>query len=110
MKVISNINDLMRIYRVRDLIDNIKIDYSSLLANHIGIESYKVDLAINTYVRIKNGFTKINSSEKYEEINNLILNFETINKEFKEHLKVKVGNDILEYIKDITIPLYILKD
>ncbi len=57
MKVIKRIEDLKRVYRVRDLIlekdEKIIIDYSKLLSNHIGLDRNLVDLAITANKRIK---------------------------------------------------------
>ena len=50
MKVIKRIEDLKRVYRLRNLIlekdEKIIIDYAKLLSNHIGLDKNLVDLAI----------------------------------------------------------------
>ena len=109
MKVIKRIEDLKRVYRVRDLIlekdEKIIIDYAKLLSDHIGLNRHLVDLAITANKRIKKGYikseeNKILKDDRLKETNYLILNFESINNEFQNHLKNKIGKDVLNLIKD----------
>ncbi len=109
MKVIKRIEDLKRVYRVRDLIlekdEKIIIDYAKLLSDHIGLNRHLVDLAITANKRIKKGYikseeNKILKDDRLKETNELILNFESINNEFQNHLKNKIGKDVLNLIKD----------
>src|SRR5574344_2692795 len=109
MKVIKRIEDLKRVYRVRDLIlekdEKIIIDYARLLSDHIGLNRHLVDLAITANKRIKKGYikseeNKILKDDRLKETNELILNFESINNEFQNHLKNKIGKDVLNFIKD----------
>ena len=109
MKVIKRIEDLKRVYRVRDLIlekdEKIIIDYAKLLSDHIGLNRHLVDLAITANKRIKKGYikneeNKILKDDRLKETNELILNFESINNEFQNHLKNKIGKDVLNFIKD----------
>ena len=109
MKVIKRIEDLKRVYRVRDLIlekdEKIIIDYAKLLSDHIGLNRHLVDLAISANKRIKKGYikgeeNKILKDDRLKETNELILNFESINNEFQNHLKNKIGKDVLNLIKD----------
>lgn len=109
MKVIKRIEDLKRVYRVRDLIlekdEKIIIDYAKLLSDHIGLDKHLVDLAITANKRIKKGYikseeNKILKDDRLKETNELILNFESINNEFQNHLKNKIGKDVLNLIKD----------
>ena len=109
MKVIKRIEDLKRVYRVRNLIlekdEKIIIDYAKLLSNHIGLDKHLVDLAITANKRIKKGYikseeNKILKDDRLKETNELILNFESINNEFQNHLKNKIGKDVLNLIKD----------
>ena len=50
MKVIKRIEDLKRVYRLRNLIlekdEKIIIDYAKLLSDYIGLDKHLVDLAI----------------------------------------------------------------
>ncbi len=109
MKAIKRIEDLKRVYRVRDLIlekdEKIIIDYAKLLSDHIGLNRHLVDLAITANKRIKKGYikseeNKILKDDRLKETNELILNFESINNEFQNHLKNKIGKDVLNLIKD----------
>ena len=109
MKAIKRIEDLKRVYRVRDLIlekdEKIIIDYAKLLSDHIGLNRHLVDLAITSNKRIKKGYikseeNKILKDDRLKETNELILNFESINNEFQNHLKNKIGKDVLNLIKD----------
>ena len=109
MKIIKRIEDLKRVYRVRDLIlekdEKIIIDYAKLLSDHIGLNRHLVDLAITANKRIKKGYikseeNKILKDDRLKETNELILNFESINNEFQNHLKNKIGKDVLNFIKD----------
>lgn len=109
MKVIKRIEDLKRVYRLRNLIlekdEKIIIDYAKLLSNHIGLDKNLVDLAITANKRIKKGYikseeNKILKDDRLKETNELILNFESINNEFQNHLKNKIGKDVLNLIKD----------
>ena len=109
MKVIKRIEDLKRVYRVRDLIlekdEKIIIGYAKLLSDHIGLNRHLVDLAITANKRIKKGYikseeNKILKDDRLKETNELILNFESINNEFQNHLKNKIGKDVLNLIKD----------
>ena len=114
MKVIKRIEDLKRVYRVRNLIlekdEKIIIDYAKLLSNHIGLDKHLVDLAITANKRIKKGYIKSEENkilkddrlkdDRLKETNELILNFESINNEFQNHLKNKIGKDVLNLIKD----------
>lgn len=109
MKAIKRIEDLKRVYRVRDLIlekdEKIIIDYAKLLSDHIGLDKHLVDLAITANKRIKKGYikseeNKILKDDRLKETNELILNFESINNEFQNHLKNKIGKDVLNLIKD----------
>lgn len=109
MKVIKRIEDLKRVYRVRDLIlekdEKIIIDYAKLLSDHIGLNRHLVDLAITANKRIKKGYikseeNKVLKDDRLKETNELILNFESINNDFQNHLKNKIGKDVLNLIKD----------
>ena len=109
MKVIKRIEDLKRVYRLRNLIlekdEKIIIDYAKLLSDHIGLNRHLVDLAITANKRIKKGYikseeNKILKDDRLKETNELILNFESINNEFQNHLKNKIGKDVLNLIKD----------
>lgn len=109
MKAIKRIEDLKRVYRLRNLIlekdEKIIIDYAKLLSDHIGLNRHLVDLAITANKRIKKGYikneeNKILKDDRLKETNELILNFESINNEFQNHLKNKIGKDVLNLIKD----------
>ena len=109
MKVNKRIEDLKRVYRLRNLIlekdEKIIIDYAKLLSDHIGLNRHLVDLAITANKRIKKGYikneeNKILKDDRLKETNELILNFESINNEFQNHLKNKIGKDVLNLIKD----------
>ena len=109
MKVIKRIEDLKRVYRLRNLIlekdEKIIIDYAKLLSDHIGLNRHLVDLAITANKRIKKGYIKSEENKvlkdvRLKETNELILNFESINNEFQNHLKNKIGKDVLNFIKD----------
>ena len=109
MKVIKRIEDLKRVYRLRNLIlekdEKIIIDYAKLLSDYIGLDKHLVDLAITANKRIKKGYikseeNKILKDDRLKETNDLILNFESINNEFQNHLKNKIGKDVLNLIKD----------
>lgn len=100
MKVIKRIEDL-----ILEKDEKIIIDYAKLLSNHIGLDKNLVDLAITANKRIKKGYikseeNKILKDDRLKETNELILNFESINNEFQNHLKNKIGKDVLNLIKD----------
>lgn len=102
MKLIKNIEDLKKVYTIKDLLekDEIKVDFFNLISNFLNIEINTYKLVHSSYIIDKNFGLACNLKGKeldlydnYIEDKGLFLNF----------LKEKLDDDILYYIKFETI-------
>ncbi len=102
MKIINNIDDLKRIYRIKDLLytNEIEIDFIKMLSNFLG-EDYnfiKESFLLKIYNEQLNN---IYSKEQLKAITELDSNLAS----FITYLKTKVSNDIFSYIKETSLYL-----
>ncbi len=102
MKIINNIDDLKRIYRIKDLLytNEIEIDFIKMLSNFLG-EDYNF-IKESFLLKIYNEqLHNIYSKEQLKAITELDSNLAS----FITYLKTKVSNDIFSYIKETSLYL-----
>ena len=102
MKIINNIDDLKRIYRIKDLLytNEIEIDFIKMLSNFLG-EDYNF-IKESFLLKIYNEqLYNIYSKEQLKAITELDSNLAS----FITYLKTKVSNDIFSYIKETSLYL-----
>lgn len=102
MKIINNIDDLKRIYRIKDLLytNEIEIDFIKMLSNFLG-EDYNF-IKESFLLKIYNEqLYNVYSKEQLKAITELDSNLAS----FITYLKTKVSNDIFSYIKETSLYL-----
>ena len=102
MKIINNIDDLKRIYRIKDLLytNEIEIDFIKMLSNFLG-EDYNF-IKESFLLKIYNEqLPNVYSKEQLKAITELDSNLAS----FITYLKTKVSNDIFSYIKETSLYL-----